>query len=386
MLQIQGMEEALRQSEERFRLLVEGVKDYGIFMLNPDGCVASWNAGAERIKGYRAEEIIGQHFSRFYTPEDLEHGKPDRALGVAMAEGRYEEEGWRVRKDGSQFWADVLITALRDGAGELKGFAKVTRDITEHQRAEDRIRHLNDELKQRILEVEAANRELEAFSYSVSHDLRAPLRAMDGFSRILLEEHAPHLSEEVQHYLQLVRDNAQQMGRLIDALLNFSRLGRKSLTKEPIAPAELVRQVVEELGTERHGRRLEIKLKDLPACQADPALLKQVFVNLLANALKYTRGREESAIEIGCRDDGDRLGEHIYYVKDNGVGFDMRYVHKLFGVFQRLHRAEEYEGTGVGLATVQRIVQRHGGRVWAEAELNRGATFYFTLENGACHD
>ncbi len=381
----QRVEEALRQSEERFRLLVEGVKDYAIFMLYPDGRIASWNAGAERINGYRAEEILGRHFSQFYNPEDLQDGKPDRELRVAAAEGRYEEEGWRVRKDGSQFWANVVITALRDGARELVGFAKFTRDITERKRAEEKIRQLHEELKQRVLEVEAANRELEAFSYSVSHDLRAPLRAMDGFSRILLEDHAPQVSEEMRHYLRLVRDNAQQMGRLIDALLNFSRLGRQPLTKERVAPAALIRQVLEELGAERERRRLEIKLDELPVCQADPALLKQVFVNLLGNALKYTRQREEAMIAIGYRDDGDRPGEAIYFIKDNGVGFDMRYVHKLFGVFQRLHRAEDYEGTGVGLATVQRIIHRHGGRVWAEAELDRGATFYFTLGNGDCH-
>jgi PAS domain S-box-containing protein len=380
------VEEALRRSEERFRLLVEGVKDYAIFMLDPDGRIASWNAGAERINCYRAEEIVGKHFSCFYTQEDLQQGKPARELIVAATEGQYQEEGWRVRKDGSQFWANVLITALRDDAGELRGFAKVTRDVTERKRADERIEQLNVDLRQRLAEVEAANRELEAFSYSVSHDLRAPLRAMDGFSRILLEEHGPHLSEEVRHYLKLVRDNAQQMGRLIDALLNLSRLGRRPVAKEAVAPDALVREALEDLGAERHGRRLKVKLGQLPACYADPALLKQVFVNLLANALKYSRTREETVIEIGCRDAGDRPGEPVYFVKDNGVGFDMRYVHKLFGVFQRLHRAEEYEGTGVGLATVQRIIQRHGGRVWAEAELDRGATFYFTLGNEACHD
>jgi light-regulated signal transduction histidine kinase (bacteriophytochrome) len=223
-------------------------------------------------------------------------------------------------------------------------------------------------------ELEAVNRDLEAFAYSVSHDLRAPLRAIDGFSRILLADYAPTLSDEPQHYLQLVRQNAQQMGCLIDDLLTFSRLSRQPLNKQSITPTRLVREVWDDLRPEQEGRRVDIVISDLPACRADPTLLKQVFVNLLSNALKFTRQREVAQIEVGCREG------HVYFVKDNGVGFDMQYAHKLFGVFQRLHRAEEYEGTGVGLAIVQRIIHRHDGRVWAEAEVDKGATFYFTLE------
>jgi light-regulated signal transduction histidine kinase (bacteriophytochrome) len=248
------------------------------------------------------------------------------------------------------------------------------------------IRRLNADLEQRVIErtaeLEAANQELEAFAYSVSHDLRAPLRAMDGFSRILQEDYAPDLSLEAQRYLGLVRDNAQQMGSLIDHLLAFSRLGRQSLKRQLIAPTALVHQVIAELGAEQAGRAVEITVGDLPACQADPALLKQVFANLLENALKFTQTREVTRIEVGWM---EQDGEHVYFVRDNGVGFDMQYAGKLFGVFQRLHRAEDYEGTGVGLATVQRIVHRHGGRIWAEAEVNTGAAFNFTLGGGIPH-
>jgi PAS domain S-box-containing protein len=370
--------EVLRQQDEYFRLLVEGVKDYAIFMLDPLGYVASWNAGAERIKGYRADEIIGQHFSRFYTPEDLEQGKPEMDLRVATAEGRCEDEGWRRRKDGSRFWANVVITALRDTAGRLSGFAKFTRDVTGRKQADDMLR-------QRTAELEAANKELEAFAYSVSHDLRAPLRAIDGFSRILLEEYADPLPDDAKDYLQSVRGNAQRMGRLVDDLLAFARLGRLPIKKHPLDPAPLVRQSLDELRGEQDGRRVEVILGNLPPCDAEPNLLKQVWSNLLSNAIKYTRGRELATIEVGCQVDGGPSREPAYFVRDNGVGFDMRYVDKLFGVFQRLHRAEDYEGTGMGLAIVQRIINRHGGRVWAEAQPGQGATFSFTLGGEALH-
>ena len=213
-----------------------------------------------------------------------------------------------------------------------------------------------------------------------------PLRAIDGFSRILLEEYAPQLPGEAQHYLQITRQNIQQMGQLIDGMLTYSRLGRKALQKRPVTPADLVCQAWEDLRPARADRHVEIQIGQLPICQGDPILLEQVFLNLLGNALKFTRGRDVARIEVGC-EGGDRQPDGcIYFVKDNGVGFDMQYAHKLFGVFQRLHRAEDYEGTGVGLAIVQRIVHRHGGRVWAEAQLDKGATFYFTLEGGSVHE
>lgn len=240
-------------------------------------------------------------------------------------------------------------------------------------------RALIDELAQRSVDLTAANKELEAFSYSVSHDLRAPLRAINGFSGLLLKEYAPQLPPEAQRYLGLVRSNAQQMGQLVDDLLAFSRLGRQPLNKHTVAPADLVQAVLTTLRSDLNGRRVEITVEDLPPCQADPALLTQVFANLLANAYKFTAPREVACITVGgCTHEQ----EQRYFVRDNGVGFDMRYAHKLFGVFQRLHRAEEYAGTGVGLATVQRIIHRHGGRIWAEAALDQGATFWFTLEGG----
>ena len=258
-------------------------------------------------------------------------------------------------------------------AGGDTFFTGILRDFTERKRAEH-------EIQQHSVALEAANKELDAFSYSVAHDLRAPLRAIDGFSRILLEEHAPTLTPEAQHCLNVVRRNSQRMGLLIDDLLAFSHLSRQPLNRQLVKPADLVRQCLDELRAEQQGRRVEIAIGDLPACQADLALLKQVWMNLISNALKYTRKKEVAVIEVGSR---EQAGAGVFFVKDNGVGFDMQYADKLFGVFQRLHRPEDYEGTGVGLAIVQRVIHRHGGRVWAEAAVNQGATFYFTFKGEA---
>jgi light-regulated signal transduction histidine kinase (bacteriophytochrome) len=250
----------------------------------------------------------------------------------------------------------------------------------ERRSAEEKLHQLNVELEQRVVErtsaLQEANKELEAFSYSVSHDLRAPLRTLDGFSQALIEDYGPQLPEEAQRYLRTIRAGAQRMGTLIDDLLAFARLSRQSLAKRTVDTESMVRTALAELQALEHGREIEIRIGELPPCEGDPALLKQVWFNLLSNALKYTRKCHPAIVEAGC--DRSR-GTSVYFVRDNGAGFDMKYVHKLFGVFQRLHLAEDYEGTGVGLAMVQRVIQRHGGRIWAEAAEGRGATFHFTL-------
>jgi signal transduction histidine kinase len=302
-------------------------------------------------------------------------------IGFVVLQNSRRHEGFTDRDE--RFMVSVCETSAailrraQDTAARLKAERERSRLATE-------LRRLNEELEQRVAvrtsELETANRELESFSYSVSHDLRSPLRSLDGFSRILLEEFAPELSETPQRYLRIVRDSAQQMGRLVDDLLDFSRLGRQPLKKQSVDLGLLIRQVLESLGPEQEGRHVQISIGDLPACEGDLALLRQVFVNLIGNALKFTRQRDPARIEIGLRSGDANSGEVVCFVRDNGAGFDMQYADKLFGVFQRLHRAEEYEGTGVGLAIVERIMQRHGGRVWAESAVEMGATFYVALE------
>ncbi|MGH8606979.1 MAG: sensor histidine kinase [Gammaproteobacteria bacterium] len=374
---VRTAKESLRQSEERFRLLVEGVQDYAILMLDPEGRVATWNLGAERLKGYKAEEIIGKNFSVFYTPETVQAGHPQRELELAIQHGRYTEEGWRVRKDGTRFWADVTITALRDAQGNLRGFGKVTRDFTERKRAEHRVR-------EHTAQLEAVNQELESFCYSVSHDLRAPLRAIDGFSMILQKTYGDKLDAQGYHYLERVCTATQRMGHLIDDLLNLSRTARSEMRMTAVNLSELACTIANDLQETASERKVTFSIAPEMVVHADASLMRVVLENLLGNAWKFSGKRAEARIEVGSTTDA---GKTAYFVRDNGVGFDMKYADKLFGAFQRLHSVTAFDGTGVGLANVQRIILRHGGRVWAEAVVDQGATFYFTLlPRGSSYD
>ena len=541
---------ALAEAEERFRLFVEGVRDAAIYMLDPEGRVRSWNSGVERIKGYRPEEIEGRHFSLFYTPEDVAAGLPERELREAAERGQTELESWRVRKDGTRFWASVTVRALRGEGGRLAGYAKLVLDTTERKRAElrraaahevarslveggslevalprvlaglggalgyevalawelldgalrttaswhrpspradlfvekvsamrfapgeaapggawvtgapawvddlrrrpdypraeialeaglhgvlafpvkvagevalvvqllapdprprdedlvqlcgalgiqigafverermerhaheaerRRAEELERRVQERTVELTAVNKELEAFSYSVSHDLRAPLRAMDGFSQVLCEDYAGALDAAGQDYLRRIRAASQRMSQLIDDLIELSRVTRSDLRREPVDLSALFREAVAEVRSRDPGREVEVVVPEGLSARGDARLLRSGLVNLAANAFKFTRRVAAPRVELLAE---DRPEGRVFGVRDNGAGFDMAYAGKLFQPFQRLHAASEFEGSGIGLATWQRIVRRHGGRAWAEGAPGHGATIYFTL-------
>jgi PAS domain S-box-containing protein len=358
--------------DESVHQLLDSRGDYAIFMLDDDGNVSSWNKGAEQIKGYSRDQIVGKYLSVFYTTRDRARGKPERDLLTAVREGRFEGEAQRVRKDGSEFWGNIVLSAVRDESGVLAGFVKVTRDLTEPRGAERRAIADAQALK-------AVNAELESFTYSVSHDLRAPIRQIQGFSKMLAEHLGETADSESAHLLRRIDEGSQQMGRLVDDLLHLAQIGQQHPKVRLTTLDSLVNEVVTNMRAEVTDRDIEWRIGTLPAVVCDPGLMRIVFTNLLSNAVKYTRPRENAVIEIG-RTVND--GQSVIYVRDNGVGFDMKYSDKLFGVFQRLHRVEEFEGAGVGLATVQRIIRKHRGSIWADAAPDQGATFFFTLGDG----
>lgn len=378
-------EEELRRNEHRLRAYFEHAHDI-ILAIEPGGVITYHSPAVTRVLGLPEDGITGSNLLALVHPEDREGALREFAARLA-APGAVHSGTLRVRHaDGGWRMLETTAVNLRDDP-EVRGLVITGRDVSERVRAEAEVRRINAELEQRVAErtaelatanaqLEGANKELESFTYTASHDLRAPLRTIDGFSRIVLEDFADVLPAEARRYLGTVREGAQQMARLIDDLLAFSRVGRQPLTKRPVQPRAIVQQVLTDLGTAEEGERLQICVGELPPAEADPALLKQVYMNLISNAIKYSRPRERAEITIGAEVDGP---VPAYFVRDNGVGFDERYANKLFGAFQRLHRQEEFEGTGVGLAIVQRIVHRHGGRVWAQGKLDAGATFWFTL-------
>jgi PAS domain S-box-containing protein len=504
--------ESLRKSEEQLRLLMDGAQDYALIQLDREGKVASWNTGAEKLFGYTADAILGQSIARFYSPEERDDkSSSNQHLQAAKAKGRAEELGWRVRADGSRFWADAVLTPLQSPEkGSLVGYALMTRDLTERRQVEERlrvaesrfrrlvdadligvitadfsgriweandaflrmigrtrlelnsgairwneitppehtsqdspvisqlqttgivapfekeyrrkdgvpvpvlvgaarlegaedrcvcfvldlterkqaeeeVRRINAALERRVEErtrqLQESNRELESFSYSVSHDLRAPLRHLSGFADLLQKRASEGLDETSRRYARIIADAARNAGRLVDDLLAFSRMARTELKKTPVSMADLVAQVVHELEPEIEGRQVRWTIGSLPTVPGDLAMLRQVIRNLLSNALKYTRDRYPAEIQIGTVETSANgaAKKVTFFVRDNGVGFDMQYVDKLFGVFQRLHSTEQFEGNGIGLANVRRIIARHGGETRAEGAPDKGATIYFSL-------
>jgi len=424
------------QSPDLYRLLVSSALDYAIFALDATGHVLSWNLGAERIKGYAAHEIIGRHFSTFYPREAAESGFPQYELQEASRVGRFEDEGWRVRKDGSQFWANVVITALRDDDGRLVGFAKVTRDLTERRAAEEQNRklaaeeaahaeaarrseelaRLNDRLHEQAAALEASTREsqalavrvqqanqelqvalddasvardaaeraaaaateayrdLDRFAYVASHDLKAPLRGIASLAQWIQDDASDSLGDESKEHLRLLQNRVQRMASLIDGILAYSRAGRVLEPVEAVDIGAVVRDVIELLAVLPEVT-IQVPAR-MPILEAERVLLQQVFMNLLGNAVKYTSAvRPDVLIDVDWNDLGDTLE---FAVTDNGPGIASQYHERIWGMFQTLNARDKVEGTGIGLAVVKKIVEGRGGAVSVESAPDQGATFRFT--------
>lgn len=378
-----------------------------ILVRDMDGVITYWNRGAEELYGWTAQQAIGKR------TQDLLHSvfpRPFHEIRQEMlATGRWEGEVEKIKSDGTPVSVESRWSLQRDRNGHPAAILETESDITHRKRADENIRGLNQQLTRRSTELEATNKELEAFAYSISHDLRAPLRHMAGFAELLQKHSSSVMDDKARRYLAVILESAKRMGALIDDLLAFSRISRAEARRALVSLDQLVRDLQNEFqnevqneaqnefqneaqndaqrGLEHEARReagheparrqIRWKVGHLPDLYGDPSMLRLAFVNLISNAVKFTRTRPQAEIEIGSID--NRNGSVVVFVKDNGVGFDMKYVHKIFGVFQRLHRADEYEGTGIGLATVQRIIHRHGGEVWAEAQVDGGATFYLSL-------
>ena len=410
--------DALRESEQSFSLLVRSVTDYAILLLDPDGRVTSWNEGAQRIKGYTAGEIIGHSFRKFYPPEAVAAGFPERELEYAARDGRFEDEDWRVRKDGSRFWANVIVTALRNEAGQLVGYAKVTRDLTARREAEeqarrlaaeeaqhaeaslrseelatlnDRLRQSNEELRSALKAAEdsrqaaeeaasamaEAYRQLDQFAYVASHDLKAPLRGIANLAQWIQDDAADELSGDSAEHLRLLQGRVQRMESLIDGILAYSRAGRLTAAAEKVDTGALVREVID-LVAPPDGVTIFVA-DDLPTLETELLPLQQVFMNLIVNAVKYSHAeRPDATVRVEWRDTGEAIE---FTVIDNGPGIAPEFHERVWGIFQVLASRDKIEGTGVGLAVVKKVVESRGGRVSLDSTPGEGATFRFTWPN-----
>lgn len=361
--------------QARFAAIIESSSD-AILSTTPEGIITSWNDTAVDMFGYSEEAVLGQSLALILPPQSAD--KDDSSHPHQPIQQGNQLETIRLRKDGTPLHVSIATSPIKNPAGHITGISQIIRNITVRKQGEAKVHELNQELRDRAGQLEAANKELESFSYSVSHDLRAPLRHVQGYVEMLTRELKPPLSEKARRYLTTIATAGREMGELIDELLSFSRMGRTEMREGYVDLNPLVQECRDTLEPATRNREIRWHIPPLPHVQGDPALLKQVFANLLGNAVKYTRNCSIAEITLGCA--GEENGRTIFFIRDNGAGFDMKYVDKLFGVFQRLHRTDEFEGTGIGLANVQRIILRHGGRVWAEAQVNLGATFYFTLK------
>ncbi|MEN6623522.1 MAG: PocR ligand-binding domain-containing protein [Smithella sp.] len=387
------MEAALKESERKLSDIIDFLPD-ATFAIDLSGKAIAWNRAVEAMTGVKAKDILGKG-NYEYTMAFYGIRRPMLIDLIFRSNEEIEKKYIFIKREGNVLLAEADVPLrgvvphtlsgktgpLYDDNGNIVGAIESIRDITELKRAKEALQKAHDELeirvKERTSQLEALNAELESFSYSISHDLRAPLRAIDGFSMMILKKQGTNFDKDTQHKFNVIRHNTEIMGQLIDGLLELSRLGRKCMNMSIIYMDNIINEVWEEIEIINQERKISLSIKAMPPGFGDVQLIRQVYSNLLSNAVKFTKNRDVAVIEAGGYTD-DKRG-NIYYVKDNGAGFDMNYYDKLFGVFQRLHSTEDFEGTGIGLATTQRIVSKHGGRLWAEGKVNEGATFYFSL-------
>jgi PAS domain S-box-containing protein len=346
-----------------------------IFVRDVNDIITYWNRGAQDLYGWTAEEAIGKHSHQLLQTE---FPIPiDEVRAEFLRTGRWEGELRKTKADGSRVVVASRWSLRLDERGHAVAILETNNDVSDRKRREEAIRKLNDELGKKAADLESSNKELEAFAYSISHDLRAPIRHVEGYTQLLQKHLSSALDEKSRRYVMTILESAQRMGMLIDDLLAFSRIGRAEAREATVNLDLLVKEVLGEVQQDTNGRNIAWKISALPDLYGDRSMLRLALVNLISNAVKFTRTRSEAEIEIGCLENGK--DEAVVFIKDNGVGFDMKYVDKLFGVFRRLHPADAFEGTGIGLATVQRIIHRHGGRVWAEGLVDIGATFFLSV-------
>lgn len=381
---VRARSEELFASEQRYRLMVDAIQDYCIYFVDETGAVTEWTESAQRLHGHQRSQIVGRSYETLMCTDNAGEDEvdPGQVLRLAKDHGQWESRGWRLREDGSRFWAHTVLTALRNETGELQGLSSITRDMTAAKSLEDVMNDLNRELEKRVAErtqqLVAANKDLDVFSHMVSHDLRAPLRHIASFVSLLQEQTGESTDNLARQYQTSIAKASKRMSLMIEGLLEYARLGRVSLESQPVPLAPLLHGVIAHLKQENPNRGIEWAIdEDLPMVRGDAMLLAQAWGNLLDNAVKYTAKRPDAIIKVGWK--VNPMGGRTFYVSDNGAGFDLEKAHNLFVMFQRQHHSMDFEGTGTGLALAQRIIDRHGGRIWAETAPGAGCTFYFTL-------
>jgi PAS domain S-box-containing protein len=373
--EIKGLNKTLAESESRMRTLLQTIPDL-IWLKDPDGVYLSCNAMAERVLGAKEADIVGKTDYDFFDRERADFFRESDRKVMAAGRPSSNEEWLTFADDGHHALMHTIKTPMHDDKGNLIGVLGIAHDITERRKAEKVVVELNRDLSARNAELLTANRELEAFSYSVAHDLRAPIRHMSSYVELLDKNLGSQAGDKAKHYMTVIAGASKKMSMLIDDLLAFFSIGRTDMNKTTVSIPGIIIDVIREMAPDIKGREVEWKIGSLPDVYGDKTMLRLAIVNLISNAIKYTAPRAKAEIQIGCTEEAE---EFIFIVKDNGVGFDMKYVDKIFGVFQRLHQDAEFEGTGIGLANVQRIISRHGGRTWAEGVVGQGAVFYFTI-------